>query len=190
MAFAAGTTPVYTASDEAYAYKGANVNTDKLDVTFPAPLTVAAEDSMTLLAANATLADIAEQTKTSSYTASVTEAPGLTLSGDITGKLAKADDTVTYAVTENKANTLTFGEMDWADGATLMDHGATLTNVSFDGAKVDTSAIKFKDLEELKDGDKTLIANYGGQPGEITGQSLHGGRRPGLQRHCGIGHSR
>ena len=173
VAFAAGTTPLYTASDDAYAYKDVKVNTDDLAVTFADPLAATANDSMTLLAANKSLGTISSEVK-SAYTTDekATGVGGFTLTGEILGKVAKNDaNEVAYTVDSNKASALTFGTMDWKDGATLLDHSTTLSNVSFVGAKVDTSAIKFSDLKELKDGEKTLVANYGGKPGDITGNT-------------------
>lgn len=173
VAFVAGTTPLYTASDDAYAYKDVKVNTDDLAVTFADPLAATANDSMTLLAANKSLGTISSEVK-SAYTADekATGVGGFTLTGEILGKVAKNDaNEVAYTVDSNKASALTFGTMDWKDGATLLDHSTTLSNVSFVGAKVDTSAIKFSDLKELKDGEKTLVANYGGKPGDITGNT-------------------
>ena len=165
--FAKGGT-LYEADGEAYRYAGANVSTDSLAVSFTSPETVTENDSMTLLAANETLADFAAQTKESAYTG-VAAVPGLSIDGKITGSLAKSGNNVAYTVESNKASALTFGEMQWDGGAAFLDHSAALSNVSFDGAKVDTSNICFTDLDELVEGNKILVANYGGTPGSISG---------------------
>ncbi len=162
-------TKPYDGSGTTYNYTG-STSTGSLAVTFTDPLAATAKDSMVLLAANNTLGGISSEVKTVYENVEATGVAGMTLSGEILGKVAKNDShEVTYTVDSNKASALTFGKMEWADGATLLDHSAALSNVSFAGAAVDTSNIQFTDKTELLDGKKTLVANYGGTPGPITG---------------------
>ena len=69
-----------------YDYAGVTaLGTDGFAVSYESPETVAAGDSMTLLKANATLKDMAEQVKKTSY--SYTPVEGVTVDASVTGSL-------------------------------------------------------------------------------------------------------
>ncbi|ORT98796.1 autotransporter, partial [Anaerovibrio sp. JC8] len=75
-----------------------------------------------------------------------------------------------YTITANQASKLTFGDVEWKDSGALLNHKTTLSNVSFDGAAVDTSNIKFTHIEELAANKKmTLVSDFGNSVGTITG---------------------
>lgn len=56
---------------------------------------------------------------------------------------------VAYSATSN-ASKLTFGDVEWKETGALIDHSVTLSDVSFNGADVDTTAINFTNIEELE----------------------------------------
>ena len=142
------------------------VNADSL--TFKNPETISAGDTP-LLTANNTLADIAETTKNVSYAYS--PVAGVTLDGQILGSYAGTSGVVTYTATTNKANKLTFGDVEWKDSGALIDHATDATkNIDFNGAAVDTSNINFTNISELDANKKmTLVSNFGNTVGTITG---------------------
>ena len=153
-------------SSASYIYTGATVNADGLAFANPETITAG---STTLLEANDTLADFSAQTKNLSYE-NYSPVPGVTLNGQILGSYAAKDGKITYSATANNATKLTFGDVEWKDSGALLDHTATLTNVSFDGADVDTTNINFTNLRELKDNEKmTLVSSFGNKVGAITG---------------------
>ena len=160
---------VFDGSSAAYDYtKVSRISADGFDVTYANPETVASGDSMTLLKANDTLKDMAAQSKTSAY--SYTPVSGVTVDANLTGSLAAKSGTVTFTAAENKASTLTFGDVEWKDSGALIEHKTTLANVSFDGAAVDTAKINFTNKQSLDANQKmTLVSDFGGMPGSITG---------------------
>lgn len=139
-------------------------------MNFTNPTEVTAGDTMTLLAANDTLTEMSAKTHELAYTDDST-VPGLNMAALLSTTAQLDNHNIVAKVTANKASSLTFGEMNWNNGAAFMDHSTTLANVSFDGAAVDTSKITFTDLTQLTDGDKTLVANFNGKPGTITGNA-------------------
>ena len=141
------------------------LGTDGFAVSYASPETVATGDSMTLLQANATLKDMAEQVKKTSY--SYTPVEGVTVDANITGKLAASGGAVTYTATENQASKLTFTNVDWKDSGALMTRPS---NITFAGADVDTTKIHFKNVKELDANKKmTLVSDFGDSVGTITG---------------------
>ncbi|MBQ8919001.1 MAG: hypothetical protein IJ056_02685, partial [Acidaminococcaceae bacterium] len=70
------------------------IGTDKFEISYAAPETVAANDSMTLLKANDTLKDMAEETKTYNYPDSFEPVAGVTMTGEINGKLSKSGNNI------------------------------------------------------------------------------------------------
>ena len=126
---------------------------------------------MTLLKANDTLQDIAAETKnTQAYSYTLPGASGVTVDAAVTGTLTVKDNAVTFTAAENKASTLTFGDVEWKDSGALIEHKTTLANVSFDGAAVDTAKINFTNKQSLDANQKmTLVSDFGGMPGSITG---------------------
>ena len=135
---------------------------DNFAVAYDKPETVAAGDTMTLLKANKTLADMAAQTKTTDF--SVTPVSGVTVTGMVTGNLAAADNKVTFTTTANQASELKFEKVEWTGSNPLIDHSKTLKNVSFNGATVDTSNIDFyKEMYIEADQTTTLVSDFGGE---------------------------
>ena len=147
------------------------LGTDKFDVVYAAPESVAAGDSMTLLKANDTLQAIVNEERTKKYVYKPTGIEGdVTLEGKITGRLSNNKGRVIYTATANQATKLAFGDVNWKDSGALIDHKTTLANVSFNGADVDTSKINFINKRGLKANQQmTLVSGFGGRPGSITG---------------------
>ena len=157
---------VFDRSGAGYNYAGvAALGTDGFAVSYASPETVATGDSMTLLQANKTLSDMAEQVKKTSY--SYTPVTGVTIDANITGKLATSGGNVTYTATANQAGKLTFTNVDWKDSGALMTRPS---NITFAGADVDTTKIHFKNVKELDANKKmTLVSDFGDSVGTITG---------------------
>ena len=160
---------LFDGSDTDYNYANVTaLGTDNFAVTYEKPEDVAANDSMTLLKANETLAEMAEQTKNTSYSSAPVS--GVTIDASITGKLAASGGKVTFTAAENKASKLTFGDVEWKDSGALLNHKTTLANVSFNGAAVDTSKIRFTNMIYLDaDQQMTLVSDFGDSVGTITG---------------------
>ena len=169
VTWASGST-LLDASEKACNFAGVTALAGSFAMNYEKPEDVAAKQSMTLLKANETLKDIAkEETNLHKYTNE--PVAGVTMQGEITGKLSKSGNNVVFTATENKATDLTFGKVEWkADGA-LIDHSKTLTNVSFDGATVDTSNIDFyKEMYIEADQTMTLVSDFGGEA-KVTPES-------------------
>lgn len=144
-------------------YSNAAVNMDGL--TFSNPESIVANTSTTLLTANNTLGEIAETGKNISYGYSPVD--GVTVSGVITGSIGKSENNIQYTATGNNATKLTFGNVAWQDSGALMTRPA---NITFAGAAVDTSNINFTNIKELEaHKTMTLVADFGGSVGTITG---------------------
>ena len=159
-------TVLFDGSSAGYDYTGVTtLDTDNFDVVYASPDRVAAGDSMTLLKANATLQDMAEQTKKHSY--SYTPVAGVTVDGNITGRLTTSKGIVTYTPFANQATKLTFSDVAWKDSGALMTRPA---NIVFAGADVDTSKINFTNVASLDANKKmTLVSDFGNSVGAITG---------------------
>ena len=170
VAFAKGTT-ARDAGGAAYDYSGVkSLGADKLAVSYAKPESVSAGDAMTILAANATLKDISASAATTTAYEFTTK--GVTVNGEITGSAAAKNGAVDFTVTANQATNLTFGEVDWMASGAWIDHATTLTNISFDGADVDTAKISFTNVNKLDDGAKmTLVSAFGTKAGIITGSA-------------------
>ena len=129
------------------------------------PEDVAADDSMTLLKANATLQEMAQKMKASYNNYEV--APGVTIDGNITGQMSRSGNNVTFTAAENKASQLTFGDVEWKDSGALLTRPA---NIVFDGAKVVTTNIKFTNIDsQVADQTMTLVHKFDGTPSAIEG---------------------
>ncbi len=134
-------------------------------MTYDKPEDVAANDSMTLLKANETLKEMAEQTKSTSYSCSPVS--GVTIDASITGKLAASGGKVTFTAAENKASKLTFGDVEWKDSGALLTRPS---NITFAGADVDTAKIKFTNVIYLDaEQQMTLVSDFGDSVGTVTG---------------------
>ena len=161
-------TEVMDGSNVEYDYTAVtSLGTDGFAMAFEAPETVDASkgESMTLLKANATLADMAEQVKQSSY--SYNPVSGVTVDAAITGKLTTSSGVVTYTPITNQASKLTFTNVEWKDSGALMTRPS---NITFAGADVDTTKIHFKNIKELDANKKmTLVSDFGDSVGTITG---------------------
>jgi hypothetical protein len=145
-----------------YDYTNANIDFSKFTFTNPDAVT----GSTTLLKANNTLAEIAATEKKVSYAYS--PVAGVTVNGTVNGsyKTTNANE-VQYTATENKADKLTFGNVEWKDTGALMERPA---NITFAGAAVDTSNINFTNISELEaNKEMTLVGNFGDTVGTITG---------------------
>ena len=162
---------LFDGSSNDYDYSGVTTfGTDSFDVAYTDAdvRTVAADDSMTLMQANATLEAAANKVKTSSYS-NVEVAPGLGvfMNGNITGRMSRSGNNVVFTATENRATQLTFRDVEWKDTGALMTRPA---NITFAGANVDTSAINFTNINELEaNSEMTLVSNFGNTVGTITG---------------------
>ena len=156
-------------SSEEYNYENAAYNTGGFAVSNLED--VEAAKTMTLLEANETLKEMAEETKTFAYPDSYEPAPGVIMKGEISGKLSKSGNNIVFTATENKATALTFGKVEWTGDTPLLDHKTTLKNVSFNGATVDTSNIDFyKEMYIEADQTTTLVSNFG-EEAKITPES-------------------
>ena len=134
-------------------------------VSYASPESVAVGDSMTLLKANVTLKDMAEQTKQTAY--SYSPVAGVAVDANITGKLVASGGAITYTAAENRASKLTFINVDWKDSGALMTRPS---NIIFSGADVDTAKISFQNIKELEANKKmTLVSDFGDKVGTITG---------------------
>ena len=156
--------------DGSKGYDYANVTaigTDGFDVAYGegVPQTVAAGDSMTLLKANETLTAMVNEEKSKAYSFDPVE--GVSINAILTGNLAAKDGAVTYTATENRANKLTFGDVEWKNSGALMTRPS---NIIFAGADVDTSKINFyKEMYLEADRTMTLVSDFGDSVGTITG---------------------
>ncbi len=141
------------------------LGTDNFAISYDKPETVAAGDTMTLLKANKTLADMAAQTKTNSY--EYEPVAGVKVKATVTGSLTAKGGAVTYRTEENRAGKLTFTNVDWKDSGALLTRPS---NIVFAGADVDTAKIHFKNIESLQAKKKmTLVSDFGDSVGTITG---------------------
>jgi len=141
---------ILNGSSEEYNYENAAYNTGGFAVSNLED--VEAAKTMTLLEANETLKEMAEETKTFAYPDSYEPAPGVIMKGEISGKLSK-------------------GKVEWTGDTPLLDHNTTLKNVSFNGATVDTSNIDFyKEMYIEADQITTLVSNFG-EEAKITPES-------------------
>ncbi|MBQ5345067.1 MAG: autotransporter outer membrane beta-barrel domain-containing protein, partial [Acidaminococcaceae bacterium] len=139
--------------------------TDGFNITYAAPETVTAGESMTLLKANETLKDMAAQTKETAY--SFAPLSGVTIDANITGSLTTSKGMVTYTPSANQASKLTFGSLAWDESKPLLTRPA---NITFAGTDVDTSKISFTGVTSLEaDKKMTLVADFGDSVGTITG---------------------
>ena len=133
------------------------------------PTEVAGGRSMTLLAANTTLKEIAVQTKEQAY--SMVPVSGVSLTGKLTGDVFARGGFVSYRAAENRAESLNFGSVEWKDTGALMNRPEAIV---FDGASVDTSTINFTGITSMdKRKTMTLVANFDGTPGSIKGDTYH-----------------
>ena len=157
---------LFDGSDAGYNYANVTeLGTENFAVTYDKPEDVAANDSMTLLKANETLQEMAEQTKSTSYSCSPVS--GVTIDASITGKLAASDGKVTFTAAENKASKLTFGDVEWKDSGALLTRPS---NITFAGADVDTAKIKFTNVIYLDaEQQMTLVSDFGDSVGTVTG---------------------
>lgn len=148
------------------------------DMTFADPWKVQAGESMNLIeCANAIDAEYAsvygkEQKYTVNSDTMEGFVAGVTVEASVKGDIAFSADkkALTYTATENKATKLAFGDVEWKDSGALLDHSTTLSNVSFNGADVDTTKINFTNIQSLEANKKmTLVSSFGDTVGNITG---------------------
>ena len=160
---------VMDGSSEEYNYEAiTSLGTDNFDVIYDAPEKVDAGkgEPMTLLKANETLADMAEEVK-KEHAYQYNPVSGVQVKATITGNLAVKDGIVTYTPAENRASKLIFGDVEWKDSGALMTRPS---NIIFAGADVDTTKIKFTNVIYLDaDQQMTLVSDFGKSVGTITG---------------------
>ncbi|MBP5199024.1 MAG: autotransporter outer membrane beta-barrel domain-containing protein [Schwartzia sp.] len=167
-----GTPALTLAGDGILANTGGGFPTiNASELTFAKPETISTGGKTDLIQAAAAInANLAKDTTTQEY--ELNPVTGVMINAALKGGLAfnGAKTTLTYTATENKATKLTFGDVEWKDKGALIDHGATLTNVSFNGADVDTTNINFTNIKFLTANKKmTLVSSFGDTVGTITG---------------------
>ncbi|MBP5375496.1 MAG: hypothetical protein J6Y38_04090, partial [Bacteroidaceae bacterium] len=158
------------ASSAAYNYANVTaLNTSGFDMDYAegVPQTLAAGDAMTLLKANKTLKDITAQEKAREYTLDQI-AGNVTMNATLTGNLEAKDGIVTFKAASNKATKLTFGEVEWTSGGTVLDHSQTLTNISLKEAAVNLGNLKFSNTGTPDVGDAMTLIQYGDESPEAT----------------------
>ena len=149
-----------------YNYAGASVDHSGFGISNPEQVEV--NTAMTLLKANETLAEMAEETKKTSYAYSPVS--GVRIDAEILGNLEASDNKVTFIATENKASKLTFTNVEWKDSGALLTRPA---NITFAGADVDTAKINFHNIQELAANSRmTLVSDFGETVGTITGDTF------------------
>ena len=142
-----------------------SIDAGGFDVTFNKPEEIAAGESMTLLKANETLADMAAQEKSTNY--SFEPVSGVTVDAAIAASLTVKNGIVTYTPSENKAGKLSFGDVLWNADKPLLTRP---DNITFAGADVDTSKINFTNVLYLDaNQEMTLVSGFGDSVGTITG---------------------
>ena len=156
-------------SRDKYNYsKLTTLDTEDFNITYEKPETITVNQSMTLLNANETLADMAALEKSVTY--QYEPLSGVSMDAVIMSNLAAKSGKVTLTTLSNKADKLTFGNVEWLDKGALIDHKTMLNNVSFDGADVDTTRIAFTNKDEMKANmQMTLVSDFGDSVGTITG---------------------
>ena len=156
-------------SRDKYNYsKLTTLDTKDFNITYEKPETVESNQSMTLLKANETLADMAAIDKSVSY--QYEPLSGVTMDAVIMSRLEAKSGKVTLKTVSNKADKLTFKDIEWLDKGSVIDHKTMLNNVSFNGADVDTTRIAFTNKQKLDaDMQMTLVSDFGDSVGTITG---------------------
>ena len=141
-------------------FNGAAVDTTKLAFTNPG----SAGGTMTLIANAGALANPAN-TVSQSY--ALNPVDGLSIDAALNGNVALSGNDLTYSVTSNQANKLTFGDVEWKETGALLTRPA---NITFAGADVDTTNINFTNIKSLEANKKmTLVSDFGNSVGTITG---------------------
>ncbi len=106
---------------------------------------------------------------------------GVTIDAHVNATLeSSTGNKATYKVTSNQAEKLTFGEVEWKKSGALIDHSTTLKNITFAGAAVYTTNIKFTNIESLETDQKMiLVASFDDTVGTITGTAFIVGKGNG-----------
>ena len=158
------------ASSKAYNYANVtalNTSGFGMDYAEGVPQTVAAGDAMTLLKANETLTDITAQEKNKEYTLNQI-AGNVTMNATLTGSLEANGGIITFKAASNKATKLAFGEIEWTNGGTVLDHSQTLTNISLKEAAVNLENLKFSNTGTPDVGEAMTLVRYGDESPEAT----------------------
>lgn len=100
--------------------------------------------------------------------------PGFTLDYDnpsTTYKLTNSAKQIDYSINGNKTATkLAFGSIGWQSTGAFIDHSTQFTDISFDGADVDTTNIYFNNVASLTANQTmTLVSDFGTSVGTISG---------------------
>ncbi|MBQ3863999.1 MAG: hypothetical protein II790_08185, partial [Schwartzia sp.] len=165
-------------SSEGYNYSSAAIDASGLKFTNWNPEDGVADSSTILLLANDTLSDFTAIDKSYSY--SVVPNSGVTVDSVVSGKISKSENNIVYTVKENKATKLNFDKVNWLNTSALIDHATTLSNVTFSGADVDTTNIKFTNLQTAASDDKMiLVSSFGSTIGTVTGTEFSVGKGKG-----------
>ncbi len=156
-------------SRDKYNYsKLTSLDTDAFNINFEKPETITVNQTMTLLKANDILTDIAAVEKSNAY--SYSPVSGVTMDAVIRSSLEAKSGKVALTAFSNKADKLTFGDVEWKDEGSLIDHKTMLNNLTLSGADVDTTKIAFTNKKRLDAGMKmTLVSDFGDSVGTITG---------------------
>ncbi|WP_027406107.1 autotransporter outer membrane beta-barrel domain-containing protein [Anaerovibrio sp. RM50] len=161
-----------TANGAGYDYTNVAVNLSGLTFNNPEDVTA---DTKTLLTANNTLRNIDETVHNVSY--GYSPVSGVTVDGIINGSYKATGGEISYTATGNNATKLTFGNVEWKDTGALMTRP---TNITFDGADVDTTQIAFTNKDSLDTDNKmTLVSDFGTRVGTINGNTFKLGKGTG-----------
>ncbi len=169
-----------TAMDAAgagFTLDGKTTLTDNLAIDFAgAEKDAAVNDTMTLLAANQEMATLSNDFRNFSRTIEKeysVDTAGVSIDAKVTATATASGKSLTAAITANRATKLTFGDVKWLTDGALIDHKTALTNISFEGADVDTTNISFTNVSKLDDDAKmTLVSSFGTRAGKITGSDF------------------
>ena len=165
-------------SSEGYNYSSAAIDASGLKFTNWNPEDGVADSSTILLLTNDTLPDFTAIDKSYSY--SVVPNSGVTVDSIVSGSISKSENNIVYTVKENKATKLNFDKVNWLNTSALIDHATTLSNVTFSGADVDTTNIKFTNLQTAASDDKMiLVSSFGSTIGTVTGTEFSVGKGKG-----------
>ena len=124
---------------------------------------------------------ISNSPKTVNKSYSFKSMSGVTIDAHVNATLeSSTGNKATYKVTSNQAEKLTFGEVEWKKSGALIDHSTTLKNITFAGADVYTTNIKFTNIESLETDQKMiLVASFDDTVGTITGNTFIVGKGNG-----------
>ena len=145
-------------------------------VTFFRPESVVSGKTTPLITATASMS--MEFTEDTTQTYALHPVAGVTIDAALQGRLAFTDGkkVLNYTAIANSATKLTFNKVGWKNEGALLDHSASLANLSFNGAEVDTSNIWFTSGKYIAGNRKmTLVKDFGETVGTVTGTKFKAG---------------